>query len=431
VIKLIVLILNFFCFSFEIWAQYSYTNIATIYNQNFNTLVNSGTSATLPSGWMMSEAGSSGNNDGNYRADDGSNNGGDTYSYGSALSTERALGTRASGTFDSRFGFRLTNNTGTAIDYFEVWFTGEHWRNAQTGNGGTCNSANNNLNKLVFSYQTGTTVTSLTTGTWITFPSLDFTAIQCNFGSGTCVSGNAIDGNLSANKINVYACIQLSTPLANGSEIILKWEDLDNSCNDHGLAIDDFYLKGQTGACVLPLQFLSFNASKKYNEVKLEWSTINEQNTDYFEVLQSDNGYNFKKIAELNAAGNTNEEVFYTHTTSTFPECTVHYYKIRCIDNDGKTSESAIVAIYDEKSKRNECLFFSKNTNEIFYNSSSNTDAVFFMRTTTGSIIYAKKIFVNEGLNRIEQLPDNIQSGLYFFELNTKEKKSYCKLIID
>jgi len=56
--------------------------------ENFNTLVSSGTSSTLPSGWYFVETGSNLNT--TYSADNGANTGGDTYSYGATGRTERA-----------------------------------------------------------------------------------------------------------------------------------------------------------------------------------------------------------------------------------------------------------------------------------------------------------------------------------------------------
>ncbi|HQX92989.1 MAG TPA: hypothetical protein PKX50_10985, partial [Thermomonas sp.] len=56
------------------------------YTQNFDTLANTGTSSTLPAGWLMSETGASAN--GTYTAGTGSSNTGDTYSFGAAGSSE-------------------------------------------------------------------------------------------------------------------------------------------------------------------------------------------------------------------------------------------------------------------------------------------------------------------------------------------------------
>jgi hypothetical protein len=72
--------------------QTSLSAIDAPYTQDFDTLASTGQSDVLPTGWALAEAGSSANNDGRYTAGTGSSNAGDTYSFGSAGSSERAFG---------------------------------------------------------------------------------------------------------------------------------------------------------------------------------------------------------------------------------------------------------------------------------------------------------------------------------------------------
>jgi len=65
-------------------------DIATVsftgnYTQDFNTLAASGTSGTLPSGWLFAETATNANT--TYTAGDGSSNTGDTYSFGTGTAT--------------------------------------------------------------------------------------------------------------------------------------------------------------------------------------------------------------------------------------------------------------------------------------------------------------------------------------------------------
>lgn len=80
-------------------AQISITNIATPYTQDFNTLANTGTSAVLPAGWLLSETGTGANT--TYVADNGAGNSGNTYSYGPTGNAERALGSLQSGSVEN------------------------------------------------------------------------------------------------------------------------------------------------------------------------------------------------------------------------------------------------------------------------------------------------------------------------------------------
>ncbi|MEH2213935.1 Calx-beta domain-containing protein [Nostoc sp.] len=193
------------------------------YSQNFNTLAASGTQVwtndSTISGWYSTRT--------NYNAGNGSNNTGALYSFGTT--TDRALGSVASGTTGAiYYGLRLQNNTGSPITKLQVSYTGEQWRN----------SGNTSQQQLKFSYQTGSTVTSLTTGTWTPVTSLDFTGPIA-----TATAGSLI-GNQGANRVVIAPVIfNLATPIVNGEEIILRWEDIDDTGNDHGLAIDDVSVK--------------------------------------------------------------------------------------------------------------------------------------------------------------------------------------------
>ncbi|WP_448265089.1 Calx-beta domain-containing protein [Nostoc sp. DSM 114159] len=194
------------------------------YSQNFNTLAASGTSIAWTndstiSGWYSTRT--------NYNAGTGTNNTGAMYSFGTT--TDRALGSVASGTTGTiYYGLRLQNNTGSTITNLQVGYTGEQWRNG----------GNTSPQQLKFSYQTGSTLTSLTTGTWTPVTSLDFT------GPIATATAGSLNGNQIANRTVITpVIITLATPIANGEEIILRWEDIDDTGNDHGLAIDDVSVK--------------------------------------------------------------------------------------------------------------------------------------------------------------------------------------------
>ncbi|PHM09416.1 DUF4347 domain-containing protein [Nostoc sp. 'Peltigera malacea cyanobiont' DB3992] len=195
------------------------------YSQNFSSLAISGTPAWVNdstiSGWYSTRT--------TYSPGTGSNNTGGLYSFGSSNNPDRALGSLASGTTGTiYYGLRLQNNTGSAITKLQVSYTGEQWRNG----------GNTSQQQLKFSYQTGSTITSLTTGTWTPVTSLDFT------GPIATATVGALNGNLIANRVVITPVIfNLATPIANGEEIILRWEDIDDGSNDHGLAIDDVSIK--------------------------------------------------------------------------------------------------------------------------------------------------------------------------------------------
>lgn len=210
-------------------AQVSITSTTTPYTQNFNTLITSGTSATLPAGWKLLETGTNANT--TLAADAGTTATGNTYSYGTGTATERAFGGLLSGSLVPTIGVQITNNTGATITSLSISYTGEEWRLGTAAR----------TDQLDFQYSL--TATSLSTGTWTDFNALDFV-------TPVTTTTGAKDGNAAANR-TAKSSVITGLNIANGATFWLRWNDLDASGADDGLAIDDFSIQ-LNGADVTP-----------------------------------------------------------------------------------------------------------------------------------------------------------------------------------
>jgi hypothetical protein len=197
-------------------------SLVNTYTQDFNSLVNSGSSSALPTGWLFNETGTNAN--ALYTAGTGSGTGGDTYSFGATASTERAFGTLQSGSLISTIGAQIQNNSGTIITKLRVSYTGEEWRLGTT------------LRTDKLSFQYSLDATSLTNGTWSDVTGLDF------FTPNTSTAIGNKDGNAIENKTDiVYTIRGLSIP--DGAVFLIRWNDFNASGSDDGLAIDDFTIQ--------------------------------------------------------------------------------------------------------------------------------------------------------------------------------------------
>ncbi|MBS1700036.1 MAG: PEP-CTERM sorting domain-containing protein [Armatimonadetes bacterium] len=245
----------------------SITDFGAGYTQNFDSLTNTasntaltagggefnnGAGATLP-GWYYGESGGSGSNY-NIFGDNGSSNTGRYYSYGSAGSTERALGTASSGTVGNiSYGARLVNNTGTSTGIAVIQFDLEQWRN-----GGNVNQqglsltyqlikSGNSFAQSDFNTGTGygsghvwiqTTSTTDTNLTNLSAPVLTNTVLGPTSGS----TAGALDGNDPANSVRVRAVVELfgeGLSWDNGDEFVFRFTDINDAGNDHGFGIDN------------------------------------------------------------------------------------------------------------------------------------------------------------------------------------------------
>ncbi len=199
----------------------SFTTMGATYSQDFNTLASSGTSSALPTGWYFDETSTNANT--LYTAGTGSSTTGDTYSFGSTGSSERAFGELRSNALSPLLGASFTNNTGASINSLDVSYTGEQWRS-----GDNTTAIPDKLN-----FQYSTTASSIASGTYTSVTALDFSGPQ-----PTAVAG-ALNGNLPANRTVIVGTISgLSIP--NGTTFFIRWTDTDITGSDDGLAIDDF-----------------------------------------------------------------------------------------------------------------------------------------------------------------------------------------------
>ncbi len=206
-------------------AQASLNQLGVAYTQNFNSL--SSTSGTTTNtlaitGWFLTETGGSLRDNELYGVDTGASTTGDTYSYGASSNSDRALGGLRTGTLIPLFGAGFANNTGATITSLTISYTGEQWRLGFAGR----------IDRLDFQYSTD--ATSITTGTWTNFDSLDFT-------SPNTATAGAKDGNNATNRTLLSSTIS-SLSIAAGATIWIRWQDFDASNADDGLAVDDFSL---------------------------------------------------------------------------------------------------------------------------------------------------------------------------------------------
>ncbi len=215
-----------------------------VYSQNFNSLAISGANnpwqdnATLP-GWYAGKS-NKGTPDGfaKYTAGTGSDNAGALYSFGATGSPERALGSLASGNANVgniAYGVRFANDTGTDIASITITYTGEQWRN-----GGNITAQTLACSCRV-SADPITSPDPTNADTWTPLTALDF--ISPTVGGGA----SAVNGNDAAHRQEFTDILLTGVVLPAGAELFLRWRDIDDTGNDHAMAIDDLSVTFSSG----------------------------------------------------------------------------------------------------------------------------------------------------------------------------------------
>lgn len=97
----------------------------------------------------------------------------------------------------------------------------------------------------------------------------------------------------------------------------------------------------------MPVEFLGFHGFQENRVNYLNWTTLSEINSDYFQLERSKNGSDFFTIAQIDAANNSNTELHY-NVTDENPYYPVSYYRLKQVDLNGDYKYSAMIAIESE-----------------------------------------------------------------------------------
>jgi hypothetical protein len=400
------------------FSQAALSTVGTPYTQDFNTLPNTTDGAavagwannTYLTGWYVSSTApvieaSCGPAAGSV------NNTGAVYVIASG--TDRNLGSRASGGSGTlRYGVRLVNATGSALTSIYVRYYGEQWSIAENAT---------NVNTITFSYQTGTTVSSLTAGTWTAISALNHTQIYTSSQSaglgGSACGGTgsqclALNGNSSANRVLIEACITVS--VAAGNEIFLRWEDIDNAANDHHLQIDELEVWPLVDPCatILPVELTSFTAELSNQKPLLRWETATEKDNARFEIERSANGETYSRIGIVNGSGTTSQP----HTYSFYDYSAaagIWYYRFKQVDFNGSYSYSPLRAIEVPASAVASLLFTAVAEGLNYSISGIENPETLEVWNSGGELIYSQQYPQLSGILPVQQ------NGLYLIRVTS------------
>lgn len=200
--------------------------------QDFNSLSattpSPNTNTTLPPGFGFVEAGG----DTTYVAGTGAENSGNTYSYGAAGSSERALGSLLSGSVTPTIGVFIRNDSGQTLTQFTVAYRGEQYRLGAARTDGI-------PDRLNFQYSTTATALNAATG-FSDVDALDFASLVSSGTAGPVMASTPISATVTG------------VSVAPGATLVLRWSDFNVSGADDGLAIDDFSFSIAGGATATP-----------------------------------------------------------------------------------------------------------------------------------------------------------------------------------
>jgi len=181
----------------------------------------------------------------------------------------------------------------------------------------------------------------------------------------------------------------------------------------------------------LPLNFLNFTAQRKENYTHLKWITSEEVNTDHFEIERSENGMQFTKLASMPTMNHFNVQE-YTYKDF-FDFVGVAYYRIRCVDRDGKSKFSKIVPVYESSWLQKNILVLNPASDEIIILSRTDDKepSAYILFNEAGSTISKGRIQLMGGVANTIRLSFKPARGIYILKLYNSGREFVQKLVIN
>ncbi len=182
----------------------------------------------------------------------------------------------------------------------------------------------------------------------------------------------------------------------------------------------------------LPVVLTPLNGNYSKGASQLQWSSLQESNSNYFEIQRSIDGVNFAKIGQIKAKGSSDVEVDYSYKDVS-SIAGINFYRLKLIDNDGAFQYSNIEAInVNIKGIKITGNYPGPFTNEVNINISSAlvTPAVIFLLDGNGKILLSQQTVLSKGINRTSfNNLGNLHNGIYFIKIQAGNISATEKII--
>lgn len=176
-------------------------------------------------------------------------------------------------------------------------------------------------------------------------------------------------------------------------------------------------------ATALPVQFINFIAVENQKKVTCTWEVANEVNVNYYAVERSVDGLHFEQLYIIMAAGGK------SYTQTDFIEslsANPIYYRIKSVDNDGKTAYSSIQIIKTNSSSLGVSIYPNPTTSYFVVNSSETINEISLL-SLSGSVLK----LVKANSNAVQIQTHNLPKGIYIVKtVFSKGNQVFNKIMV-
>jgi Secretion system C-terminal sorting domain len=192
-----------------------------------------------------------------------------------------------------------------------------------------------------------------------------------------------------------------------------------------------FYVGTTNLSTPLPITLSEFNASLSKEGVDLSWTTLSEENADFFEVEKSINGYDFNKIGKIVAHGNSisRNDYYFLDQNANFSRA---YYRLKNVDVGGVFTHSNIISVEKQGFSNSGILVYPNPVVEgrlvnVMVGDGSPMEGIISLNDLSGKSISSE---YRTNIQGEYQISDRIQNGFYLLKIQTKNARQTTKLVV-
>ncbi len=185
---------------------------------------------------------------------------------------------------------------------------------------------------------------------------------------------------------------------------------------------------------ILPVELINFTARRNgENTVELQWETASEVNSQSFVVERSVDGVQFQRIAQVAAAGNSNQTLYY-NAFDYAPVLGLSYYRLRIIDKDGHEEFTRFIPI--RITPNDVVVTVAPNPVEdqftLSFDLESEENIQFTLMNIAGQEVRKSQIEGTKGLNTFGVNVMDLPKGIYFINMTSNRGVLYNnKVVLD
>lgn len=176
----------------------------------------------------------------------------------------------------------------------------------------------------------------------------------------------------------------------------------------------------------LPVELTSFTATRKGDDVILNWHTMSEINNDLFDVQRSTDGVNFETINTVKGHGTTETPEDYTYTDN-FSRQGVTYYRLKQVDFNGTSQLSPVTEVHNgattEQAAELDVNVYPNpvqngSTLHVQIDAPKAEQATFTMMDMTGASALTEHANLQSGKSTQDISVDNLKEGMYILRID-------------